>query len=454
MKFLRLFIILICSSTLLLPALSGQIDPQFRRDSIRIEKGVSGTTEFEPFFKIINEDFDQDNRPLTSVIYSVESQSQMVPVQRQRFEYENGNTTSFLLEEWDMDQETWVPVKQEINTYEDNRLMELLRKKASNGVLVDHRKWTYAYNAAGMETGRLLQSWNSGMEIWENLSRKTITYNSAGKIETQLLERYQDDAWVNRRRRGWTWMAGGLQPMRTTTQQWSDKEQEWVNVSRKTYNMGGNGLWSGSIIEEWDASTDEWVNEIRESFNFNPGDNSSTSNLDRWEMMNWQSALRSLYNQSPDQNTALLQQWNPAAMEHENFLRYGTNFNADMLPTQSLGMQRWNPEFEDWENRNYTRRINYFWTDVNASSTNEVVEQKHCAIPNPYVSGTEIFCTIPLDQFPVFLEVSNLYGQIIHRKQVASQSMRINATLAPGLYVVRIRDAQQIYHLEKIVIAK
>lgn len=447
-KIFTLFIFMNISIT---GMLSAQIDPQFTRDSIEIERGIPGTTDFEPYFKVINEEFDDENRPLTIVVYEYLTPTQLVPLQRQTFQYEGENTANFLMESWDSGAETWIPVKQEISAYDNDLLVSFLRKKAPEGTLVDERRWFYSYDEAGNETERLLQSWNANISSWDNLSRKRATYNDDGNIEVQLVQRFQDGNWNNTQRRIWSWVEGDLQPTMTLAQRWSATDQDWVNLSRRTYDNTPGGLWSGITTQLWDTNTNSWVNEIRQGITINPTNDISTLNLETWDD-GWNPSFQNFYSFANNVNNSLLQQWDEQALQYENFLRYRSEFNDSRLPLTKMGMQRWNTDAEAWENRIFTRRINYFWTEVENTSTNEIKVQNRCRIPNPYLPGTPFNCDIPTDHGQLFLEVYNLYGQVMVSEKVAGPMLQINSPLTPGMYIVSVHDGLQVYNLEKIVI--
>ena len=437
------------------PALWAQIDEAYVRDSVEIERGLAGTADFEPFFRMVNEAFDANNRPLRSVVYEYVSETELIPNQRQSFQYDDdGNTTFFLLEEWDQDAEDWTPIKQESSNYEDGRLAMMLRQVAVDGELQNRRRWAYQYNAAGKETEKLLQGWNANDNSWTNLSRKTTTYNAEGNITEQLLERSQDGTWVNSRRRTWTWEMGELQPTETIGQIWSEAEGSWINESRKTYAMGANGLWSGSIVEVWDATNGEWINDVREAFMVDLNNNATTYTIQRWNG-EWVSDYRSQYGYSAEQTTATLQRWNATDMAHENFLQSQSMFNANRLPTRQMGMQVWNAEQGAWLNENFPRRISYFWREAGPNSTNEVSAEQQCLIPNPYFSNTPINCDRLTEHFPVNLEIYSLYGQLLLRKEVNSPSFQLAThDLPSGMYVFMIAAGNQLLDVQKVVIAQ
>ena len=432
-----------------------QIDESFVRDSIEIERGVEGTMDFEPSTRVVNEVFDANNRPLRSVVYNYISATELEPHQQQHYEYnEDGNTTMFLLEQWDAAGEVWVPVKQENSSYNSNgRLSSFVRMVAVQGQLQNRRRWTYQYNAGGRETGKLLEGWNADTETWENISRKITSYTAEGQLSEQSLDRYADDSWVNNRRRMWTYEPGQLQPSQTMGQVWSTTEQAWINDSRKTYGMGINGLWSGSIVEEWNVVTQEWVNDVKETFAIDLVNNSSTYAIERWNDQ-WVPDARSEYTYSTNQNTALLQRWNAADMAHENFLRYRSLFNDNRLPVQHTGMQEWNAEDLSWQNESFTRRVSYFWREIDPTGTEVLQVASHCLIPNPYWSGTGISCELTSPNFPLTLEIYNVYGQLVLNQQVNSTSFSAETSSLPyGMYVFKLSDERQIYQLQKVVVA-
>ncbi|WP_367389280.1 T9SS type A sorting domain-containing protein [Lewinella sp. LCG006] len=442
---------------LLLPwtstVLFAQIDDFFVRDSIEIEQGISGTTNFEPLTRVINESFDANNRPLSTVIYRYLSANEVAPSKRQTFEYdEDGNITFFFLEEWSESEENWLPIKQENSTYENGRLAVLLRRIPVGGELQNYRQWTYQYTPTGFEAEKLLQDWNPATQLWDNVSRKTTAYNAEGRIIQQRLERFVGGEWRNRRQRVWSWDAGQLQPSQTLSQVWSAAEGVWVNDTRKNYSMTANGVWSGSVIQAWNVVTEEWDNDIREVFNIDIDNNTTSYVLEQWDN-GWQSDLRSQYNYSTNENTALLQRWNTDNLAHENFLRYRSLFNTDRLPVQRTGMQAWNADAASWQNENYTRRVNYFWRASDPSTTTELADNQ-CIIPNPYWSGTTISCELSTQDYPLSFEVYNLYGQLLLQKPVNSQSFTAETSSLPGgLYIFKLSDNRRVYQVQKVVVA-
>ncbi len=451
MRKLLLYLLLLAVGYL--PNSYAQIDAGFVRDSIEIERGIAGTTDFEPFFRLVNTAFDDDNRPLTSIIYRYLTETELVPNQRQTFEYdEDGNKTMFLLEEWDQGTEAWRALKQEESTYEDGRLAIFLRKRPVDGTLQNRRRWVYQYTMGGMETGKLLQSWNADMGSWENLSRKTTSYDGEERISEQLLERFSGGVWKNSRRRTWTWGMGALQPSQTVSQIWSSMEQDWVNDARKSYGAGPNGLWSSSVVEQWNPNTGEWENDLQEQFAIDLANAESNYSLANWNG-EWQANLRGQFTYSPGETQALLQNWNGSEMQYDNFLRSRSMFNSMRLPVQQTGMQSWNGDAGNWENQTYTRRTTYFWRSTEPNSTTEIV-QNRCTIPNPYFSGATISCELQAQDFPLNLEVYNLYGQLVLHKQVGSPTFQAETSGLPsGLYVFKLSDDSAVYQLQKVVVA-
>lgn len=432
-----------------------QINSNFLMDSIEIEKGIPGTTDYEPFFKVIHEEYDDDNHPTRSVVYEYTTPTELTPNQRQQFQYdEDGNMTFFLLENWDADQQEWVPVKQENSNYTDGQLTQFLRQTESEGVLVNSRRWMYSYNDDGADTLKLLQQWDSDMEAWENLSRKKTTYTSNGKIETQWVQRYVKGNWVNRRLRTWTWTQDEMQPSATLFQRWDNTNQEWVNDTRKAYNMGANGLWSGSIVEKWDENNQEWYNVMKETFTTNPGGGFSKHEGDVWGDDAWQPYIQNFYTYNDNQNPAIVQRWDESTMDYENFLRHRLTYDDNRLPQRRTGMQSWNEQSQDWENETYTRRVTYFWTEDENTSTVELDKANHCIIPNPYFKGSFISCDLPESSSSPYLEVSNLLGQTVAREPISDQAFPIKGFLNEGLYIVRILDQHKVYHLEKVFVTQ
>jgi hypothetical protein len=249
----------------------------------------------------------------------------------------------------------------------------------------------------------------------------------------------------------WTWEAGQIQPTQTLSQIWSSADQEWMQSSRKTFDMGPNGLWSGSIVETWN-DMNGWVNDVKETFTFDLTNNATSYNLELWEG-GWQPDFRSQYTYTAAENTALLQRWNEVDMQHENFLRHGSLFNDERLPVQQMGMQVWNTNTANWLNEGFTRRISYFWRSNDPSNIEEL-PNNYCRVPNPYFSGATINCELATQDFPLRLEVYNLYGQVVLQKQVYNPTFQVDMSLVPGgLYVFKLSDERQVYQLQKVIVA-
>jgi hypothetical protein len=432
-----------------------QINSNYLMDSIEIEKGVPGTSDFEPFFKVIHEEYDDENRPTRSVVYEYITPTELVPNQRQQFQFDDdGNSTFILIENWDSNLQDWVPLKQENSTYIDGRLSMFFRQIESGGILVNFRRWMYSYNGAGAEIQKLLQQWDSNNEQWENLSRKITTYTVEGKIETQKTERYVSGNWQNRRLRTWTWNLDDMQPSISLFQRWDNTNQAWINDTRKTYNMNTSGLWSGSIVEKWDGSNQQWNNEMKETFTINQGSGFYTHAGDIWENNAWQRYIQNFYTFLGDQNPAVVRLWNESNIQYENYLRHRLIYNSNRLPQSRIGMQSWNEQSEDWENKNFTRRVTYFWTEDQNTATEEIELANQCMIPNPYYKGSLINCDIPITEKPLYLEVSNLLGQIVSKELIIDQVFPIKTSLNEGLYIARILEQNKVHHLEMIFVTQ
>jgi len=106
-----------------------------------------------------------------------------------------------------------------------------------------------------------------------------------------------------------------------------------------------------------------------------------------------------------------------------------------------------------WENRGFTQRHTHFWSEAILNDVEEARTFNNCVIPNPYPTGTYFFCDLPPSQNNYQLELHDMLGRPVYRTDVQSgQAVSIDTRPAPGVYVLRIHNRQQLYHLQRLII--
>lgn len=423
------------------------------RDSILIERGVPGTTDFTPEARITVTECDERGRPLVEIRERRTPGGAWAPEQRREYSYTGAELTDLLTQRWDSDAATWLDQRRDQYAYGDGRLQQRLRQLAPAGSLVNNRRWLHQYDAMGRETQKLLQRWTGGS--WDDLSRRLLTYTAEGRIATQILQAWIGGQWRNARNRTWTYtdVNGTPRVAETLVQIWSVAAGDWTNQQRQLFTYDENGLWSQSQHETWDEAEQKWRNLERTAYQYNQ---QAPSGVTRqvWEAEDWLNAGRALFTFSADNDFfSRIETWNADAGEWSNLLRYWLLTGEDNLPYRRTGMQAWNTDAMNWENQAFTRRITYSYTDLMLNRVTEAELPQACRIPNPYVPGTPFGCDLPPRAAEYLLEVFDLLGRRVWNQRFqAAQSLQIPRRPVAGAYVVRISDGSRILHLQRLVI--
>ena len=425
-------------------------DIRYLKDSIYIEQGIEGTPSFEPLFKMIYKDHNEDGKPADLIIYKY-SAGIYEPLQRQEFNYEEGRLIVFRLSNWNEETGEWNILKEELSEYENNLLVSFTRKRGNEDVLLNERRWLYQYDDNDNDTTVILQSWNINAEAWEDTSRRVTQYSENESILSQLLQYFHDGQWENRRRRIWRYNESDFQPSVTLVQVWSGSEQAWVNDKRKTYSVNSKQVLEGTIIEQWNRTGNVWEKEIREGFTRSENTNAFIWQADLWDG-EWNEYLVNEYTLEEFINSATVKEWNDSEMQYQNKLRYGMQTDGRGLIMTKIGMQSWDEEGQVWLNRAYTRKITYFWSEAETSSTIDATIENPCQISNPLSLSQPIFCDLENVSSQPIIEISTLAGQTIYRKPFLQGNSISNGNIPSGLYILRLHDNTKVFHAQKVII--
>lgn len=423
------------------------------RDSIFIERGVAGTTDFTPEARITVTEFDDQGRPLTELRERRTQGGAWAPEQRRLFTYTDAELTDLLTQRWDSAASTWQDQRRDQYQYNDGQLQQRLRQLAPAGTLINDRRWQYEYDAAGRETGRLLQQWEGNS--WSSLTRRLVTYTSSGLIATQVLQARVGGEWRNARNRVWTYadVNGTERVTETLVQVWSVTAGDWVDQQRQRFGYNTAGLWTQSLYEQWDETEQKWQNAERTAYEYDQQVPSGVM-LQTWEQDDWQNSGRAQFTFTDNNDFfSRIDTWDANAAAWVNFLRYWLQSDEDGLLRRRTGMQAWNAAAMAWENRNFTQRITYSYTDLILNRIAEDQLPQACRIPNPYVPGTSFACDLPVIAAGYHLEVFDLLGRrVLTQRFTDAQSLQLTGRPAAGTYVVRISDGRRVLHLQRLVI--
>jgi hypothetical protein len=438
---------LFCCSTLF----SQRVDPVLL-DSLYGERGIPGTTTFVPDFRVSYPAYDDMGRPLEVILETFNGSGVWTPSRRRLFAYE-GMTTIMTEQIWSNELRDWADRRRETTEEEDDLVLLRVREIRDGDTLRNQRRWTYTYDGEDQETMVLLERWN-GLE-WENLSRKSSTYNGNGGITSQTLQFWFEGNWRNIRRRGWQYGPDNAPPYfveQALTQVWSVDEGAWVNQLRQDFTYE-DGLWTASTFSTWNANQENWQQADRTLYEFDEFNRPSGLTVQRWSS-DWENDGRVEYGFSQTTLNSRIQRWNSGDQEWINFLRFQTELDENGLAKTRTGMQSWNTNTGSWENQVYSQRITAVNTPADLINSLEEVElPTACPVPNPYLQGTSFSCDFGNDPRPHTMEVFDSQGRLMLQQVVRSnQSTSIDLKLPSGMYVMRVRNQQNLRHLQRLVI--
>jgi hypothetical protein len=437
-----------CVSTAL-----GQETSLFLQDSIYVDRGISGTTDFEPQTRIFFKSYDERGRVLQQLRERLGEDGLWHPQSRRMFTYDGDNLVEMHIQMWSINNEIWLDTRKDLYTYEDGMRTEFIRQKAPQGQLENERRWQYSYDEDGQQTDVLLQQWNNG--LWENLSRKVVTLNENGDPESQVLQVWYIGEWRNVKSREWAYeTAGGRSRVQATRiRVWSADKNDWVDQNRKIFQYNDDGLWMSSRIEAWNENTQQWVNSDRMQHSYNEENQPNGQQLQIWDGNGWENRGLVSFTYKDRQFLSQIETWNKAAGEWNNFLRYRVDIDDQNLLASRVGMQAWNSEAMMWENRQFTERYTYYWSEAIVNSVEEAGERFSCTIPNPYSGMNSFFCDLPLNQRGYQLELYDLLGRPVYQLKFRSgEALSIDQKPSPGMYVLRIHDQEKLHHLQRLII--
>lgn len=453
LKFMLMRTMFLCFILLATAVVShGQETTTYVRDSIYGDRGITGTLNFEPETRTYFPRRDEQGRTLEEVIEIVDNTGNWRPQSRKLFAYQDGELTEMHIQVWVPSREEWVDQRRDHYTYQDGLLQEFRREKAPQGTLRNDRLWSYTYNEDGAETEVLLQEWNGA--DWEDLSRKVVSYTEDGNLELQTLQVRQNNDWRNVRCRQWAYETQGNRSRvrATTVKVWSPDKGDWVDQLRKLFFYNDDGLWERSRFENWNEETQQWENSDRMLHLYNDRNQPVGQYLQRWNG-EWENRGRVSYSLQDNQFFSRIETWDEVMQAWTNFLRYRATFDDNGLLQMRTGMQAWNEEQMAWENRGFTQRFTHYWSELMTSSAAEIRDLTACLVPNPYRVGTHFFCDLPPARNAYQLELYDVLGRPVYRRDVESgQAMSIDRRPAPGMYVLRIHDGRQLYHVQRLVI--
>lgn len=408
-------------------------------------------------------------------------------------------------ERYDNPSSTWYNVDSNQYAYNTEALKTNQSSFLSNtGGWYNRNRYTFTYNAAGLNTVALTESWVNHLGIYRNAYLQTYTYNNSGILTDALLQTWDtaNNNWVN-----YTHYVITVNAQNQTTdylyQEWNTGTNNWANMTRSTayvYNANGKlleyftqqytGGWQNQTkyiytrnaqdditvftVQNWNTGTTTWDNFSKTEYLYDIyGDNtaiySSTWSAGAWVptgqnqityngahketlkiMYNWDgtnynyySRYERDYNTNQDETRYEYFLWNVLSSTWVPNNRFTSTFDANYNKTFQFS-ENYNTGTTLYEPRD---RWYYFYDAFTVAGINEPKNELNATLyPNP-AANTPVTITFNT-QAPaeMFINVYDIQGRLLVQ-QTTSVGLGNNNTqipvqnLAAGTYYVQVVDA-------------
>jgi hypothetical protein len=271
----------------------------------------------------------------------------------------SGNILSELCEEWGGEANNkWIFSWRESFTYNENgnKLTELHESNKQT------RTFAVRFPAQGFydTTGILPGIPEESIRVYS--ARKVYyTYNSHGKMLTQLWKQWGDDSPFNPDAQYYTYGKDGNRL--TNSNKYLD-ENSWTNSNRYTYTYDKNGNKSSEIDESWVKN--KWVNSRKQTYTYDKKGNISSELDESWQNNKWVNSSRESNTFDTTGNLLIFIEefWENNKWVNSNRISYTYNINGMQLNKLS----------EFWENNkwvNFNRISSTYDNNGNKSTEKE-----------------------------------------------------------------------------------
>jgi hypothetical protein len=247
---------------------------------------------------------------------------------------------------------------------------------------------------------------------WDSLKRSSHTYNAAGQRTQVLEEQYSNGTLSEAARRLWSYNALGQ--VTVYEAQRSGGSAAWGPLQRATYAYNAAGKLQQYVVESVILSSNVYSNSSRHTYTFDAQGREILLASENWDNA-WVPASHTVYAYAAngDVATATLQAWNPNTSAYQN-----------------------------------AQRIVLTYAQVTAARHGLQASSQLAVAPNP---GTDAVVHYRLlTPATASVEVFDLAGRRVAVAQPAAQQAAgehaaslAGTTLAPGLYLVRLRAGAQ-----------
>jgi hypothetical protein len=225
----------------------------------------------------------------------------------------------------------------------------------------DTTRHVYSFNSNGKVTSDVTQLLVG--DLWVNAWRISNTYDASNDMLSELYEEWSNGQWVILFRHICTYDANGNM-LSYLTETWTNSQ--WVNWQRYTYTYDANGNTLSELQEDWENG--QWVNWFRSTYTYDASGNPLSYLNEYWENGQWVNNFRKTF--TYDANGNMLTEFEEVCQYDQwvNCYRSTYTYDANGNPLSNL--------HEYWENGQWVNnwRTTYAY-DVNGNQLSQMTER-------------------------------------------------------------------------------
>ncbi len=314
---------------------------------------------------------------------------------------------------------------------------------------LESAKWLYNYDEDGYVQYAIKKQWEGSREEFENYSRTFYSRNIVGLISQEIIELYQEDAWLPDRKHeysytnyfevsvelsyGWQEPEMLWQPLQRklyeyneykdviseTIQVWVDSNSTWINKTYRGYEYNEERQLINLTGSTWNLNSKEWIEQTIQALSYTPlGQLENYSSFDAIDPDgDAKESVEATYDEEGNLNTTLYKEWDPAS-------------------------NGWN---------SYEKHV-HFWSSYLTGNLDRTEKNIECFYTNPHYVGLPWHCDGLLKNETYTLSVYDQNGGLHHTQQfVGGNYFRIAKNLKNGLYMIVLSNGLTV-HTEKVLI--
>jgi hypothetical protein len=279
------------------------------------------------------------------------------------------------------------------------------------------------------------QQWNDTTKQWVNLIKQNMIFSDGFYLMEMITSTGSDTGWTPMEREFYNY--DEITKLCTDRKTQIDMGDEWIDLSRITYNYNDKKLCTEELGETWNFFQLKWAKLLRYQYEYNNLDQEIVKYIDEWDVYtSEQTVYQKISTSYTDEYIAeeLTQEWGENDWVNTDLNNY--TYKDDQMTLNIW--QKWDNINSKWYN--FERWTNTYGNPVSIINTKYILESFSLSqnYPNPFNPTTTIKYSIPKGNeniSSVQLKVYDLLG-----KEIITL---VNENKSPGNYEV-VFDASKL----------